>query len=64
MPTIITHAAIPLAIGLGQGSGIIGRRLLLAGVAASILPDMDVLACHIGSHTRMHWDTAASATRC
>lgn len=48
MPTIITHAAIPLAIGLGLGPRIISRRLLLAGIAASILPDMDVLAFHVG----------------
>ncbi|MEJ7807366.1 MAG: metal-dependent hydrolase [Telluria sp.] len=48
MPTIITHAAIPLAIGLGLGSGIISPRLLLAGVAVAILPDADVLAFHLG----------------
>lgn len=48
MPTIITHAAIPLAIGLGLGPRIISRRLLVAGIAASILPDMDVLAFHLG----------------
>jgi inner membrane protein len=48
VPTIITHAAIPLAIGLGLGPRIISRRLLVAGVAASILPDMDVLAFHLG----------------
>ena len=48
MPTIITHAAIPLTIALGLGSGIVSPRLLLAGVAASILPDADVLAFHLG----------------
>ncbi len=48
MPTIITHAAIPLALGLGLGSRVIPGRLLLAGVAASILPDFDVLAFHVG----------------
>lgn len=48
MPTIITHAAIPLAIGLGLGSRIMSPRLLLAGVAASILPDLDVIAFHLG----------------
>jgi inner membrane protein len=44
MPTILTHAAVPLAIGLGLGGRLIPRRLLAFGVAASILPDMDVLA--------------------
>ena len=48
MPTILTHPAVPLAIGLGLGSGLIPVRLLLAGVAASILPDLDVVAFHLG----------------
>ena len=42
MPTILTHAAVPLALGLG--SGLISKRLLLAGVVACMIPDMDVLA--------------------
>jgi inner membrane protein len=29
-------------MGLGLGSGIVSRRLLLAGAAASIIPDLDV----------------------
>lgn len=48
MPTIITHAAVPLAIGLGLGSANIPRRLLLAGVAAAMLPDLDVIAFKLG----------------
>ena len=48
MPTIVTHAAIPLAVGLGLGTGVVSRRLLLAGVLAAILPDADVLAFHLG----------------
>lgn len=44
MPTILTHTAVPLAIGLGLGANTISRRLLAAGVVASMLPDMDVLA--------------------
>lgn len=44
MPTILTHAAVPLALGLGLGAQRIPRRLLVAGVLASILPDLDVLA--------------------
>lgn len=44
MPTILTHATIPLALGIGLGSKTISRRLLAAGVIASMLPDMDVLA--------------------
>ena len=44
MPTILTHTAVPLALGLGLGSKVISRRLLAAGVVASMLPDIDVLA--------------------
>lgn len=44
MPTILSHAAVPLALGLGLGAQRIPTRLLLVGVVASILPDLDVLA--------------------
>jgi inner membrane protein len=42
MPTLFTHPALPLAIGLGLGSRIIPPRLLAAGVVCSLLPDVDV----------------------
>jgi inner membrane protein len=48
MPTICSHPAVPLALGFGLGKEIISRRLLLAGVAASILPDSDVIAFSFG----------------
>ena len=44
MPSIISHPAVPLAVGLGLGSGIISRRLLLAGILCSVIPDLDVYA--------------------
>jgi len=44
MPTILSHAAVPLALGLGLGARVVPRRLLLAGVLASVIPDLDVLA--------------------
>jgi inner membrane protein len=44
MPSIISHPAIPLAVGVGLGSGIIPRRLLLAGILCSVIPDLDVYA--------------------
>ena len=47
MPTIISHAAVPLALGLGLDHRVTGR-LLLAGVVASMLPDLDVLAFRFG----------------
>ncbi|ATQ76680.1 hypothetical protein CR152_20800 [Massilia violaceinigra] len=48
MPTILSHPAVPLAIGLALGSRIIPRRLLAAGVVASILPDFDVIGLRLG----------------
>jgi inner membrane protein len=44
MPTILSHAAVPLALGLGLGIRIIPKQLLVAGIVASIIPDLDVLA--------------------
>jgi inner membrane protein len=44
MPTILSHAAVPLALGLGLGPQRIPTRLLVVGVVASMLPDLDVLA--------------------
>jgi inner membrane protein len=48
MPTIFSHPAVPVSLGLGLGKEIVSRRLLLAGVAASILPDLDVVAFSFG----------------
>ena len=64
MPTIVTHAAVPLCLGLGFGSRIIPPRLLLAGVAIAMLPDADVLALKLGSPTAMSLATAALPTPC
>jgi inner membrane protein len=43
VPTVFTHAAVPLALGLGLGREAVPPRLLAAGVLASALPDLDVL---------------------
>lgn len=48
MASIISHPAVPLAIGLALGSRVIPRRLLEFGVVASILPDIDVAAFRFG----------------
>lgn len=44
MPSIITHAAVPLALWCAADRGRIPPRLLCAGVIAAMLPDADVLA--------------------
>lgn len=48
MPTVITHAAVPLCIGLGLGSKAIPPRLLFAGIILAMLPDADVLSFKFG----------------
>jgi inner membrane protein len=48
MPTVFSHAAVPVAVGLGLGRIGIPPRLLLAGVAVSVLPDLDSVAFRIG----------------
>lgn len=48
MPTILTHPAVPLALGVGLGRRVISRRLLIAGVCLSAVPDLDVLAFRLG----------------
>lgn len=44
MPTIFTHAIVPIATGLGLGKHVISPRLMAAGIIVSILPDFDVVA--------------------
>src|SRR5436190_877593 len=48
MPTIITHAAVPLALGIGLGNRTIPPRLLATGVLASMIPDLDVIGFSFG----------------
>lgn len=43
MPTVITHAAVPLS-GLRHGNQSDSSRLLFAGIVLAMLPDADVLA--------------------
>lgn len=44
MPTILTHAVVPVATALGLGKHVVSPRLMAAGIVASILPDFDVVA--------------------
>ena len=48
MPTVFSHPAVPLALGLGLGPRIVSPRLLAAGVVASVLPDLDVVTFQLG----------------
>lgn len=55
MPTILTHTAVPLSIAIGAGSEAVSRRLLYAGVVASMLPDIDVMAFRFGIPYAADW---------
>ncbi len=48
MPTVITHAAVPLCIGLGLGSKVIPPRRYLPESILAMLPDADVLSFKFG----------------
>ena len=48
MPTIFSHPAVPILLGVALGTRIIPMRLIVAGVAASILPDLDVISFKFG----------------
>lgn len=48
MPTVLTHPAVPLALSWAAGRQVVSTRLLLAGVTASMLPDLDVVAFRLG----------------
>lgn len=48
MASLISHPAVPLAIGIALGARIVSPRLLLAGIAGCMLPDADVIAFWLG----------------
>jgi inner membrane protein len=48
MPTIFTHAVVPLALGLALGRGTLSPRLVAAGMLATIAPDFDTIAFKLG----------------
>jgi inner membrane protein len=55
MPTTVSHAAVPLALGVGLGEKRIPRTLLVAGIAASMLPDADVILTTFGASYDSVW---------
>jgi hypothetical protein len=64
MPSIITHAAVPLALWCAADRGRIPPRLLVAGVIAAMLPDADVLAFALHIPYAMPSAIAVPAIRC
>lgn len=48
MPTIMSHAAVPLAIGIAAGRARISVAVVITGMALAMLPDADVAAFKLG----------------
>ena len=48
MPTVFTHAVLPLAAGVALGTACLPPRLIAAGMLAAVLPDADVVAFKLG----------------
>ncbi|MGD9210161.1 MAG: metal-dependent hydrolase [Desulfobacteraceae bacterium] len=48
MPSFLTHPAVPLTMGLALGRKTAPPALVVAGVGASILPDLDMLTYIMG----------------
>lgn len=48
MPTIFTHAIVPLAAGLALGRKALPPRLVAVGVIAAMAPDFDTVAFKLG----------------
>ena len=48
MPTVLTHALLPLAAGIALGRKCVPPRLVAAGMVAAMLPDADVAMFKLG----------------
>ncbi len=48
MPSVISHPAVPLGIGIAFGRSNVSARLLAAGILASVVPDLDSIGFAYG----------------
>ena len=55
MPTIMTHAAVPLALAVAAGRGKIGPKLAFAGIVLAMFPDADVVSFSLGVPYEAAW---------
>lgn len=49
MPTVFTHPVVPLVARAALGKEAVSKRLLAAGIACSVAPDLDVLMFYFGA---------------
>ncbi len=55
MPTVMTHALLPLAAGMALGQGRIPRGVMMCGIALAMLPDADVVGFRLGIDYADSW---------
>lgn len=55
MPTIVTHAVVPLAVAAGVGTKRIPWRLATVGAALAMAPDADVIGFRFGVDYAADW---------
>ena len=55
MPTVFTHAVVPLAVAVAAGGGRISPRLAVAGAIFAVLPDADVAGFGFGIEYADEW---------
>lgn len=55
MPTIFTHAVVPLALAAAAGRGVISPKLAIAGALFAVLPDADVIGFRFGIEYADPW---------
>lgn len=55
MPTILTHAVVPVALAFAIGRTRLPVRVALAGVALAMLPDADVIGFKFGIAYASEW---------
>lgn len=55
MPTIFTHAVVPLALAAAAGRGVISPKLALVGAVLAMAPDADVIGFRLGIEYADTW---------
>ncbi|MEO9131182.1 MAG: metal-dependent hydrolase [Sphingomonas sp.] len=55
MPTIITHAVVPLCIAVAMGPRRISRKVALLGGLLAMVPDLDVVGLRLGVAYADQW---------
>ena len=55
MPTIMTHAVVPLAMAVAAGRSRIAPRVMMAGCVLAMLPDADVIGFKFGIAYADQW---------